>query len=341
MKRVALLGGAGYIGGELLRLLVGHPEVELAAVTSRTFAGRPVDGVHPNLRGRTALRFCDPGELGDYDVLFLATAHRESMRLMPDLLGRASTVIDLSGDFRLNSPDTYADYYGLPHEAPELIDTFVQGMPELHRERLRSADRISVPGCMAAAGILALVPPTEAGLIEGEITVDARTGSSGSGATAGAGNLHAERSGALRVFAPNRHRHEAEMAQATGATVRMTATGVEAVRGVQVLCRVKLADGVDERALRAVYRKRYRDEPFVRVVAERRGQHRLPDPKILSGSNYCDVGFAVEPGSPHALLIAALDNLVKGGAGNAVQCMNIRFGWPEHLGLEFTGLHPN
>jgi LysW-gamma-L-alpha-aminoadipyl-6-phosphate/LysW-L-glutamyl-5-phosphate reductase len=145
----------------------------------------------------------------------------------------------------------------------------------------------------------------------------------------------------MRVFAPLGHRHEAEISQETGLEATMTATGVEAVRGVQVLCRGRLAEPVDEARLRAVYRRHYGDEPFVRVVARRRGPHRLPDPKILSGSNFCDVGFATDPEGGHALLIGALDNLVKGGAGNAVQCMNVRFGLPERTGLEFPGLHPN
>jgi N-acetyl-gamma-glutamyl-phosphate/LysW-gamma-L-alpha-aminoadipyl-6-phosphate reductase len=336
-----VIGAAGYIGGELLRILIGHPGVEVAAAVSRTRHGRPVDGIHPNLRGRTGLAFSAEENLGRYDVLFLATPHRETMGRMPEFLGLADTVIDLSGDFRLRCPRTYADYYGLPHEAPDLLDSFVPGLPELHRDALRSAARISVPGCMATAGILGLVPLARAGLIGGEVLVDARTGSSGSGAKAGPENLHAERSGALRVFAPTRHRHEAEIAQATGLTVRMTATGIEAVRGVQLLCRAPLAEGADERAVRLAYRASYQQEPFVRVVAHRRGHHRFPDAKILSGSNFCDVGFALEEGASQLTVIAALDNLVKGGAGNAVQCMNIRFGLPEPLGLEFTGLHPN
>jgi N-acetyl-gamma-glutamyl-phosphate/LysW-gamma-L-alpha-aminoadipyl-6-phosphate reductase len=279
--------------------------------------------------------------MGRGDVLFLATGHRETMRLLPPLLSRAETVIDLSGDFRLADLDTYADYYRVPHAAPALLDTFVRGLPETHRKQLAEANRISVPGCLAAAGIIALLPAADAGLVEGEVWVDARVGSSGSGARPDAGKVHAERSGAMRVFAPTRHRHEAEIAQATGLPVRMSATGVEAVRGVQVLCRARLADGVDERVVRRTYRKRYREEPFVRVVAERTGLHRLPEPKILSGSNYCDVGFAVDAEGGTATFIAALDNLVKGGAGNAVQCMNIRFGLPERCGLEFSGLHPN
>ena len=341
MIRVAVVGAAGYIGGELLRVLTSHPDVEIAAATSRSLHGRQIDGVHPNLRGRTRLTFSPEDQLDHYDVLFLATPHRETMSRMPEFLGLAKTVIDLSGDFRLASLETYENYYGVPHVAPELLDTFVTGLPELHRDALRTADRISVPGCMASAGILSLTPLAKAGLITGEVTVDARTGSSGSGAKAGVENLHAERSGALRVFAPTRHRHEAEIAQATGLPIRMTATGVEAVRGVQLLCRARIADGTDERAVRTAYRQAYGGEPFVRVVAQRRGMHRFPDAKILSGSNFCDVGFALDAGSPHVTVIAALDNLVKGGAGNAVQCMNVRYGLPERHGLEFTGLHPN
>ncbi len=341
MIRAAVVGAAGYIGGELLRILIGHPDVQLAAATSRQLHGRPVDGVHPNLRGRTRVTFCAVDQLEHYDVLFLATPHRETMQRMPEFLGVADTVIDLSADFRLRSDSTYEQYYGVPHTQPQLLDTFVPGVPELHRDRLRTADRISIHGCMANAGILALVPLAEAGLIEGEVTVDARTGSSGSGTRAGSENLHAERSGALRVFAPTRHRHEAEITQASGLTVRMSATGVEAVRGVQLLCRAQVSKGVDEHAIRAAYRARYSNEPFVRVVAHRRGLHRFPDAKILSGSNFCDVGFALDPGAPTVTVIAALDNLVKGGAGNAVQCLNIRFGLPETAGLEFTGLHPN
>ncbi|GAB3887279.1 N-acetyl-gamma-glutamyl-phosphate reductase [Kibdelosporangium lantanae] len=338
MIRVGVVGGSGYIGGELLRLLVGHPELRPVVSTSNRYAGKRVDGVHPNLRGLTDLVFSAPDELDTYDVLFLATPHRETMGRMREYLGHAKILVDLSGDFRLRDPDVYARHYGVAHTDPELVDQFVTGLPELHRESLRTADRISVPGCMATAGILALYPAARAGLLTGPVTVDARTGSSGSGAAAGSANLHAERSGAMRVFAPTGHRHSAEMEQATGLRVRMSATGVEAVRGVQVLARVTLADGVDDRALWAAYRECYGGEPFLRVVAQRRGNYRLPEPKILSGSNFADVGFAAD--GREAVLVGALDNLMKGGAGNAVQCLNVRLGWPERLGLEFAGLHP-
>jgi LysW-gamma-L-alpha-aminoadipyl-6-phosphate/LysW-L-glutamyl-5-phosphate reductase len=341
MIRVGIIGASGYVGGEALRLLLGHPETEVVAATSHRLAGRRVDGAHPNLRGLTDLCFIEPDRLPDCDALFLAAPHKQTMGLVPELLGGAKQIIDLSADFRLRDAQVYKRYYGLDHAAPELIGSFVPGFPEFYREQLRSADLISVPGCMAAAAILALRPLVEAGLLrEGEpVDVDGRAGSSGSGVSAGPENLHAERSGVMRVFAPTGHRHEAEIAQATGLPVRMVATGVEAVRGVQVLCRVRLAEGTEESALRRAYRGAYATEPFVRIVAAKRGQYRLPEPKILSGSNYCDVGFAVgEDGS--ALLVAALDNLVKGSAGNGVQCLNIRYGWPETTGLGFPGLHP-
>jgi len=342
MTRVAVVGAAGYIGGELVRLLLGHPEVDLAAVTSTRLAGRRVDASHPNLRGLTDLTFVEPGALDAYDAVFTAIAHREAMRLVPDLMGRAKCLIDLSADFRLGDPAVYERYYGTAHTAPELLDGFVPGWPERYRDRLRDAGRISVPGCTALAGLLALYPLAEAGLIEPDVTVDAKTGSSGSGARAGEVNLHAERSGAMRVFAPVSHRHEAEISQGTGLRVRMSATGVEAVRGAQVLCRATAGPHrtVDDAVLRRTYRRHYADEPFVRIVAHKHGGYRLPEPKILAGSNLCDIGFAADPESGSVVAIGALDNLVKGGAGNAVHCLNIRMGWPERLGLEFPGLHP-
>jgi len=338
MIRAAVMGAAGYIGGELLRILLGHPGVEVAAAVSSQFPGRGIGAVHPNLRGVTDLAFCGIEDLDTCDVLFLATPHRSTMTLLGQVASRAKHVIDLSGDFRLRDPAAYERYYGQPHTAPELLDEFVTGCPELFRDQLAGADRISVPGCMATAAILALYPIAARGLIEPKVDVDARTGSSGSGATAGPANLHAERSGAMRVFAPLGHRHEAEIAQLTGLNVRMTATGVEAVRGVQVLCRATLTVDANERAIRAAYRQQYAHEPFVRLVAQRRGIYRYPEPKILIGSNFCDIGFVVD--QDQLLLIAALDNLVKGGAGAAVHCFNIRMGWPERLGLEFPGLHP-
>jgi LysW-gamma-L-alpha-aminoadipyl-6-phosphate/LysW-L-glutamyl-5-phosphate reductase len=335
MILAGVVGASGYIGGELLRLLLGHPDVQLVAATSTRLAGKRVDGNHPNLRSATDAVYMAPESLPECDVLFAATPGTPV-----DLLRRAPVVYDLSPDLRLADPAIYRHYYGDDPPAPELLGSAVPGWPERHRERLAKADLVSMPGCMANASILALHPLVEHGLIETAVTIDGRVGSSGSGATAGAMNVHAERSGAWRVFAPWGHRHEAEIAQATGLSVSMSGTGMPSVRGVQVLCRVQAHPGVDEQAVRAAYRAHYAAEPFVRVVAQRRGTYRYPEPKILAGTNFCDVGFSLDPETGQLIIIAALDNLTKGGAGNAVQCLNIRMGRPERAGLGFFGLHP-
>jgi N-acetyl-gamma-glutamyl-phosphate/LysW-gamma-L-alpha-aminoadipyl-6-phosphate reductase len=338
--RVAVVGAAGYIGGELLRLLFGHPEVEVVSAVSSRFPGKRIDGVHPNLRSATDLLFCSADEVAQCDVVFLAVPHHAAMTQIDHWIGRANQVIDLTGDFRLDDTEVFERYYGTAHAAPHLLGAFVPGIPELHRDNLGSTDLVSVPGCMAVAGVLALYPLVARDLVEPAAWFDARTGSSGSGATAGEANLHAERSGAMRVFAPTGHRHEAEISRHLGIPVTMTATGVDAVRGVQTIGHATLRPGVDTSAVRKAFREQYQNEPFVRVVAHRRGTFRYPEPKILLGSNYCDVGYAVDEEAGRLVTIAALDNLMKGGAGNAVQCLNIRMGWPEALGLAFPGLHP-
>lgn len=337
--RAGVFGASGYTGGELLRLLLCHPRVTEVAAVSARLAGRRVDGAHPNLRGTTDAVFTAPDDLPPCDVLFLATPHRATMRLVP-ALPRVPCLIDLSADFRLKDPQAYESYYGVPHAEPDLLPRFVTGWPERLRDEIAEADRISVPGCTAMAAILALYPLAAEGLAGSEVWVDGRVGSSGSGSSATTTNLHAERSGALRVFAPLGHRHEAEVGQATGLRITMTATGTPAVRGVQVVCRTRLASALDEVRLRRLYRAHYQEEPFVRIVAQRRGLYRLPEPKVLLGSNFCDVGFALGADGRDVVVVAALDNLVKGAGGNAVQCLNVRMGWPERLGLEFPGLHP-
>jgi len=340
VTRVAVIGADGYVGGELLRLLLCHPRLSVTQATSRRLARRRCDGAHPNLRGQTDLRFCTVEDLEPCDVLLFATPPRTTMTLLPTLAGRAKQVLDLSPDFRIRDPDVYERYYGVPHAAPDLLGGFVTGLPEMYREQLRTADRIAVPGCASTAAMLALWPLAAEKLVEQTVLVDVRSGSSGSGAGGGLGSLHAERSGAMRVFAPLHHRHDAEITQLTGLDVRLTATAVEAVRGVQAVCHAQAVAHLDERTLRTLYRDYYQGEQFVRIVAQRRGVYRYPEPKILLGSNYCDVGFAVDGDSGRIVVIAALDNLVKGAAGGAVQCLNVRTGCPEHMGLEFSGLHP-
>lgn len=338
--KVSVVGGSGYIGGELLRLLLGHPEVEVVQTTSNSQAGRPVWEAHPNLRHVSRLRFTPHDQLEEVDAAFVALPHGATAERMDELTERARLVIDLSSDFRLRDPDDYGRYYGREHPFPGLLDDFVAGIPELHRDALRSATRIAVPGCMANAAILALHPFAQANLLDGEVVVDARTGSSGSGTVPGAASHHPERSGVMRVYKPLRHRHEPEISQVVGVPVRMSATAVGAVRGVQVVAHLRLDHPVEEADLQHLYSRVYGEEPFVRVVAQRRGVHHLPEPRVMTGSNFCDVGFARDGDGHHVVALGALDNLVKGGAGNAVQSFNIAANFEERTALEFAGLHP-
>jgi N-acetyl-gamma-glutamyl-phosphate/LysW-gamma-L-alpha-aminoadipyl-6-phosphate reductase len=338
--RAAIVGAAGYIGGELLRLLLFHEHVEVVQATSDRYAGWPVATIHPNLRGLTQLRFTPRDELGDADVFFLALPHGAAMGWAGLRDREPATIVDLSSDFRLREPATYAQTYGREHARPELLDAFVPGIPELHREELRGATRISVPGCIANAVILALRPLVAAGVVASPPVADARVGSSGGGPTPSLATHHPERSGASRVYAPAGHRHEAEVAQTLGLPVRLTVTAIEAVRGVQVVAHVTPRDELTERAVWDLYREAYDAEPFVRLVSQRRGVYQLPEPKILSGSNFCDVGFALDQATGDVVVVAALDNLGKGGSGNGVQCLNVAAGFEESSGLRFPGLHP-
>lgn len=337
VSTVGILGGSGFVGGELLRLLSVHPAVAVRAVASHSSAGKPVSVAHPHLRHLAELRFCDPADLPEVDVLFSALPHGRSQEMVDRFGGRCRVLVDLAADFRLSDPELMRRHYGWERDV-EHRAAFSYGLPELNRDEIATADRIAVSGCMATASILALQPLAAAGVLEpgATVNVDARTGSSGSGSAQGPGDGHALRAGAMRVFAPLRHRHQAEIEESTGLDTRMTVTGTAAVRGVQVVARVDGDVGVPQ--LWQIYRDAYEKEPFVRLVAQRNGAFRYPDPKLLLGSNYCDVGFASDGGT--VAVMAALDNLVKGAAGNAVQCMNLRLGLPEHTGLQGAGIHP-
>ena len=340
--KVAVVGGSGFVGGELLRLLLRHPDVELAQVSSDSRAGQPVARAHPNLRKATPLKFVPHSEVKPPDVTFVATPHGESMHRTPALLENGGVVIDLSADFRLHAPADYVQYYRRDHPHPELLERAVPGLPEFYRERLRTASIIAVPGCIATASILALKPLASAGWLDGSraVVVDAKSGSSASGRDAGPAGQHAERSGVMRAYAPAGHRHTAEIEQEVGVPVALSCHAVEAVRGVLATGHAFVSRSVDEKDLWRLYRAAYGAEPFVRVVHEAEGAFREPEPKILAGTNYCDVGFAVDPPRHRVVALAALDNLMKGAAGAAVQCFNVRAGRPETTGLDFLGLHP-
>ncbi len=340
-RQVAVVGGSGYVGGELLRLLLRHPAVEVVQVTSDSMAGQPIARAHPNLRKVSSLSFVRHQEITSADAVFVATPHGESMERMPELLKGSGVVVDLSADFRLHDAALYPLYYHRTHPHPELLERAVLGLPELYRDRIRSASLIAVPGCIATASILALRPLARAGRVRAmPVVVDAKSGSSASGRDAGPAGLHPERSGVMRAYAPAGHRHTAEIEQETGLSVALSCHAVEAVRGVLATVHAFVDPPVDEKELWRIYRAAYGGEPFVRLVHETTGIYREPEPKILAGTNYCDVGFASDPRTNRVVALAALDNLMKGAAGNAVQCFNLRIGEAETTGLDFLGLHP-
>jgi LysW-gamma-L-alpha-aminoadipyl-6-phosphate/LysW-L-glutamyl-5-phosphate reductase len=338
--RASIIGGSGYAGGELLRLLLAHPEVEVAQVTSERSKGRFVHSVHPNLRGRTSLKFSSPSKIEPVDVLFLALPHGEASKRIDEFADAAERIVDLSADFRLTDSESYAKWYGGEHPAPEWLDKFVYGLPEFSREQLRGAKYASGVGCNATAVNLSLLPLARHGLIESAV-VEVKVGSSEGGAKAGAGSHHPERVGCVRSFAPTGHRHQAEMEMVLNSpTLHFSATAVEMVRGVLCTAHVFLNEEMDEKSIWGLYRESYQAEPFVRIVKERTGLYRFPEPKILAGSNYADVGFQKDPASNRVVVIGAIDNLVKGASGSAVQSMNLMCGFEESLGLDFPGLHP-
>lgn len=346
MKTTAsIVGGSGYGGGELLRLLLSHPQVEVGQVTSRSHIGEYVYQVHPNLRKRSQLKFSDPSQLGPVGVLFLAQPHGQAQHNIEHYAQLAPKIIDLSADFRLKDAEVYEEWYGEKHAAPEWLSKFVYGLPELHRAEISTANYVSGVGCNATAGNLALLPLVKADLIDLSVPVviEIKVGSSESGAEGNAGSQHAERANVIRTFSAFGHRHTAELIQEMGVNaqrVSLTMTAVDLVRGVLATAHTKVKQDVTTKDLWRAYRAVANENPFVRVVKEQRGIYRVPEPKILTGSNYADLGFELDESNRHIVSMCAIDNLMKGASGSAVQSMNLMMGWDETLGLEFAGLHP-
>jgi [amino group carrier protein]-6-phospho-L-2-aminoadipate/5-phospho-L-glutamate reductase len=342
MIRVSVVGGSGYTGGELLRLLLKHPDVETAQVTSESHVGEYVYQTHPNLRAQTPLQYTARDQLQPCDLLFLALPHGEAQKNIKYYASLAPRIIDLSADFRLRDPDAYRKWYG-EHIEPTWLSQFVYGLPELHREEMTKACYVSGVGCNATSSILALLPLWRANLIDETkpVIVDVKVGSSEGGNSPNPGSHHPERSGVIRTYAPTRHRHTAEVEQELKLTnVHMTITSVDLVRGALAAAHVFVKETLADKDLWKAYRAAFRDEPFVRIVKDKTGIYRYPEPKILAGSNYADVGFELDADNRRVVSICAIDNLMKGAAGSAVQSMNVMCGFDEKSGLEFPGLHP-
>jgi LysW-gamma-L-alpha-aminoadipyl-6-phosphate/LysW-L-glutamyl-5-phosphate reductase len=302
---------------------------------------------HPNLRKRTQLKFVRSEAVEKCDLLFLGLPHGSAMSRIDHLATLADRIVDLSADFRLRDASSYDRWYGKPHANAAWLAKFVYGLPELHRAELKAARYVSGVGCNATATTLAIWPLANAGLIDASrgIICEVKVGSSEGGAAAAEATHHPERAGVMRSFAPTGHRHTAEVLQALrlkniDTDVHLSATAVDNVRGVLATAHVFVTPGTQEKDVWKAYREAYHHEPFVRIVKEKTGLYRYPEPKILSGTNYADVGFELDARTGRVVALCAIDNLMKGAAGTALQCANIMMGWDESLGLDFPGLHP-
>ena len=348
--RVGVIGGSGYVGGELLRLLLPHPEIELTTVTSRANAGEFLFGIHPNLRGATQLKFSTPDFshlTKNCDLVFTATPHGSAVKLVPQLLETGLRVIDMSADFRLKNPADYDKWYGWTHAHPELLIDAVYGLPELHRQEIKNAKLVACPGCMSTATILGLAPLVKAGAIEtNRIVADVKIGSSGAGRKPTIASHHPERYGGVRPYKVVGHRHIAEIEQelniltCDSVKVSFTPHAINMVRGILSTIHVFLKKPLITREIWKLYRAQYQGEPFVRFVKFKKGPYQLPDPKVAMGTNFVDIGFETDSRANRIIIFSAIDNLMKGASGQGIQCLNILLGIDEKTGLEYQGFHP-
>jgi N-acetyl-gamma-glutamyl-phosphate/LysW-gamma-L-alpha-aminoadipyl-6-phosphate reductase len=349
MKRfkASILGGSGYGAGEIIRRLLVHPDVELVRVASIDYVGELLSAAHPNLEGLTELRFeklTPEDAAAGMDVVFLGLPHKVSGGTVPKILGSGAKIIDLSGDFRLKDAALYERYYGATHPCPEHLAGAVYGLPELNREAIRAAKLIASPGCFATTITLGLLPLAKAGLLSGAVETVGITGSSGSGAAPQAGTHHPVRAVNLRTYKPLNHQHIPEIAEtltSAGARdfgIHFVPVSAPLSRGIFATTFVRVEASVTRERIAEAFEKTYAGEPFVRVPKKRQ-----PEVVAVSGSNYAEASFELGPEEGETRVVAcfsALDNLIKGGAGQAVQSMNIALGLPEKLTLEDAGGFP-
>ncbi len=344
MIKVGIVGGTGYTGVELLRLLAAHPEVELQVITSRSEAGRAVAELYPNLRGHLEIAFSEPdiAALKQCDLVFSATPNGVAMTMARELIDAGVRMIDLAADFRLADAAVWERWYGMPHACEELLAEAVYGLPEMNREAIRSARVLANPGCYPTAVQLGLLPLVESGLVAVDgIIADCKSGVSGAGRGANVGTLQAESAESFKAYAVPGHRHWPEIRQGVARMCGSDAVGltfvphlVPMIRGIHATLYMRpVADPGD---LQARYEERYRDEPFVDVLPA--GSH--PETRTVRGSNSCRIAIHQPADSDHIIVLAVIDNLVKGASGQAVQNMNIMFGLEESMGLNQIALMP-
>ena len=343
MIRVGIVGGTGYTGVELLRLLALHPEVELAAITSRGNVGEKVADMFPNLRGYVDLAFSDPAnaDLKSCDVVFFATPNGIAMSAARELLDAGVRVVDLAADFRIQDLDVWSKWYGMTHASPDLVREAVYGLPELNREAIRGARLLANPGCHVTAVTLGLLPLVKAGWVDvSSLIADSKSGVSGAGRKAEIPTLMAEAGESFRAYAVGGHRHHPEICQTlslvAGQSVGLTFVPhlVPMVRGIEATLYARLNDLAGD--VQALFEQAYADEPFVDVMPP----GSLPETRSVRGNNMCRLAVYRPQGGDTVVVSSVIDNLVKGASGQAVQNMNLMFGFPEDMGLRIVGLLP-
>lgn len=343
--RVAVIGATGYTGVELLRLLLVHPEVELTALTSQKYIGHPIEEVFPSLKGRLSL-ICEEfnGERISQkaDFIFTAVPHKTAMEMVPFFYERGKRIVDLSADFRFRSPKVYERWYQ-KHQAPDLLSVSVYGLPELHREEIRKAKIVGNPGCYPTGALIGLLPLVKKEIISLEgIVVDSKSGVSGAGRDVVLESLFCEVNEGVKAYKIFAHRHtpemEQELSEIAQREVRITFVPhlIPMDRGILTTLYVRFLKKMKTRELLKLFEEYYGGEPFVRIYPE----GRLPNTKDVRGSNFCDIGAVASETDERAVIVTAIDNLVKGASGEAIQNMNIMLGYPETMGLEGIPLAP-
>ncbi len=346
MKQVGIVGGSGYTGSELLRILSRHSDVEVVFISSRANAGSRVDELYPHLRGICDLEFSDPAaaDMAQCDLVFFATPNGTAMKTAAQLLDKGVKIVDLSADFRIKDRAVWEKWYGQTHAAPELLDTAVYGLPEIHRDKISSAQLVANPGCYPTCIQLGFLPLLEAGLVDRDTLIaDAKSGISGAGRGASVSNLLAEAADSFKAYAVAGHRHLPEIEQglhmATGSPVSLTFTPhlLPIIRGIHATLYMDLTtDSVDDASLQQLFEKRYADEPFVDVMPA--GSH--PETRSVKGANTCRLAVHRPQQRNRIVVLAVEDNLVKGAAGQAVQNMNLMLGLTETAALDLSVLAP-